>query len=181
MIEGVLINPKNYPGIKQRLYQLTGHELNDFMFKTCMFIIVVLLTAIVAGCGTEQCINGPVNLSFVSFPATATDTIVLKQYFKNATFDSLLQSTTFTKATGSYNQAGDTLSVGQAYLDANYDYTIFLPAVNRLLKISHITVEQREVHLGFSTYKTECLNPIKSYTLNGQVISTNSYILYLHN
>jgi hypothetical protein len=135
----------------------------------------------------EPCQEATSILNFVSFSNTETDSIVLKQYVKNGAFDSLMNSTVITRNNSIYNSSNDTLHIqtpndGEYGLQSAFDYEVYMPAANKLFQISHITEQPTEINMGLSLDKRGCVNPVKSYTLNGKVISgkDNYAVFYLN-
>jgi hypothetical protein len=135
----------------------------------------------------EPCIDGTPILNFVSFSDTQTESIILRKYSKGSDFNSLVDSTEWTKTNSTYEKSGDTLRIlnlmgGDYALDIDFDYEVYMPFANKLFKINNIVIEQSEMNAGLKYFdRNYCLNPIKSYTLNGQVINTAAYIFYLKN
>jgi hypothetical protein len=88
----------------------------------------------------------------------------------------------------SYDRFNDTLQIGNSFggdngLKSKYDYEIYLPQTNRIFRISEINEEITHTSGGglFSMDKRGCVNPVKSYKLNGQLISGeyNYYRFYI--
>lgn len=74
-----------------------------------------------------------------------------------------------------YEKSNDTLHIltangGDYTLDIQFDYEVYIPLTNKLFQINNIVQQQIERKMGISLDKTVCVNPIKSYTLNGQII-----------
>ena len=151
--------------------------------RLAFIFCITLLTA----CGSRPCIEGMPTLNYVSFTDAETDSIILRKYVKDGGFTSLMDSVIISKSNSIYQKSNDTLHIltspygGDYPLDIHFDYEVYMPFANKLFRISNIVVKQTEVNEGISMDKTNCLDPIKSYTLNGQIINTNSYVLYLKN
>jgi len=73
--------------------------------------------------------------------------------------------------------------MGEYSLDIQFDYEVYLPLAGKLFQLSNFTEQQTEMKAGLSLDKNVCINPIKSYTVNGQVISgaTDYHLIYLKN
>ncbi len=125
-------------------------------------------------------------LRYISFPDAQTDSIVIRKFSNDSAFDILVDSVIITKNNSSYQKSNDTLDIinsatgGDYTLNIDYDYEIYLPNANKLFKISNIT-QQQTYFRAVPYYKRECVNPIKSYLLNGQLTNGDGGIIFLHN
>ena len=60
----------------------------------------------------------------------------------------------------------------EVLLKSKYDYEIFIPAVNKLVRITAITEPQQRMKKGlFNSTKEYCVNVIQSYQQDGQTIT----------
>ncbi|MBY0535637.1 MAG: hypothetical protein K2P88_07290 [Chitinophagaceae bacterium] len=141
--------------------------------------------AILFGCKEYPCTEAVTNIAFISFPVDETDTILVKKYEKASNFTILIESFSINQTNSNYCRYNDTLQVSYSFgLDngflSKYDYKIELPKVNRQYLITEITEEYRSIRTGLSMDKIGCINFIKSYQVNGQVISgaNNYYTFY---
>lgn len=171
----------------QRLDQLSNHtyQMNRRINFSLAFIlcIVVLLSCT----RLYHCSEATPVLNFVSFPDTQTDSIILRKYTKGTNFSSLIDSTILSKSNSIYESSNDTLHIlttihGDYALDIQFDYEVYMPLANELFRINDFVEEQTEINEGISLDKVGCVNPVKSYTLNGQIISgAPTYpFIYLH-
>jgi hypothetical protein len=124
------------------------------------------------------CASATSSLIFVTFPDTETDTIIIRSFAKGTNFATLVDTFFINKLNSSYTISNDTLQIGNSFggvngLKSKYDYEIYLPQTNRLFKISEIIEEINHTTGGglFSMDARGCINPIKSYKLNGLFIS----------
>ena len=126
-------------------------------------------------------------LRYVSFSDAQTDSIVIRKFTNDSAFDTLVDSVIITKNNSSYQKSNDTLAIinnatgGDYTLNIDYDYEVYLPNANKLFKISNITQQQTYMRVGLSLDKRGCVNPIKSYLLNGQLTNGDGGIIFLHN
>ena len=140
-------------------------------------------------CGKDiPCDDATSTLNFISFPDTETDTIILKRFTKATNFVTPVDTFFFNKLNSSYAVFSDTLEIGNSFggdngLKSKYDYEIYLPQTNKIFRISEIIEEFTHTRGGglFSMDKRGCVNPIKSYKLNGQLVSGeyNYYRFYI--
>lgn len=147
------------------------------MRKLFTFCIIISLTFF--SCSYE-CSNATVNFSLVSFQPGETDTIIVRKFIKMSKFTSLLDTFSLNQFNSSYSSTNDTLEVRNSFgtdngLLSKYDYEIYLPSINRLFQISEINEEFQSINQGLSCNKIGCINSIKSYRMNGQLINANSY------
>jgi len=117
-------------------------------------------------------------LHLISFPDIETDTIIVKRFSKATNFVTLIDTFFITNLNSSYDRFNDTLQIGNSFggdngLKSKYDYEIYLPQTNGIFRISEINEEITHTRGGglFSMDKRGCVNPVKSYKLNGQLIS----------
>ena len=61
-------------------------------------------------------------------------------------------------------------------LKSKYDYEIFIPAVNKLVRITAISEPQQRMKKGlFNTTKEYCVNAIQSFQQDGQMVTPNTW------
>ena len=143
----------------------------DFKHAFILFVIIF------SSCGRRvPCIEPHPILNFVSFSDAETDSLILRRYVRNSNVDSLVDSTIISRNNSMYEKSNDTLhiltAVGGDYpLDIQFDYEVYMPLANKLFQINNIVQQQTEMNIGISLDKNVCINPIKSYVLNGQIIS----------
>lgn len=154
-----------------------------------MKAILIALLAIwigVSSCGDYPCTPATARLSFVAFPMNELDTVVVRKFTKTSNFSTKIDSASINRTNGSYWQTTDTVGVGFGFglevgFMSTFDYEIFLPKVNRRFQITEIEEEKRSIRYGlFSMDKVSCFNSIKSYKVNGQLVSgeDNYFIFY---
>ena len=110
------------------------------------------------------CSDMYINLAFVGFDSTDIDTIILRQYQPNNTFQNPIDTALITGNNGSYKftTINDTTlifintSVDTAHITNGYDWGIYIPAKNKTTYISNIVRTP-------GTRKHGCLNPISSF------------------
>ena len=159
--------------------------INRVIAVSMMFIRKILGIAsiffviLLSSCGRSRpCIDAAAILNFVSFADSATDSIILKKFIKDSGFTSLVDAIIITKNNSIYQKSNDTLHIepppsGDYVIDIHYDYQVYMPVVNRVFKITDIVQEQTEMNAGISMDKTVCVNPIKSYKVNGIMKNTS--------
>ncbi len=144
-----------------------------------LFTFFIIISIAFFSCSYE-CSNATVNFSLVSFQAAETETIIVRKFTKMSNFTSLLDTFSLNQLNSSYSNTNDTLEVRNSYgtdngLLSKYDYEIYLPAINRLYKVSEINEEFRSINQGLSCKKRGCVNSFKSYKVNGVLVNVNSY------
>ncbi len=158
-------------------------EKNKFIIGLSVFCISLL------SCGKDvPCDDETSTLSFISFPDTETDTIILRRFTKATNFNTPIDTFLLNKFNSSYSKYNDTLEIGNSFggdngLKSKYDYEIYIPQTNRLFRVNDIVEDFLHTRGGglFSWDKRGCVNTIKSYRLNGQLISGeyNYYRFYI--
>jgi hypothetical protein len=144
-------------------------------------IVSIFFVIMFSSCGKSfPCIDALGVLNFVSLADSATDSIILKKFIKDSGFTSLVDSIIITKNNSIYEKSNDTLHIeppplGEYFIDTHYDYEVYMPVVNRVFKITDIVQEQTEMNEGglFSMDKRVCVNPLKSYKVNGIIKNTS--------
>lgn len=148
------------------------------------FPFVLLAICITFYSCSYDCNRATYSISFISFPISETDTIVVRKFAKSSNFTSLIDTFSLNQSNSSYQNMGDTLEVANNFgidngLLSKYDYEIYLPKINRLYQVDEISEEFNSINPGLSCNKIACSNYFKSYKVNGQSITTNSnYTLY---
>jgi len=139
-------------------------------------LLLLGITFCICSCGKCPCVDSDLNLGFIGFDPSEVDTIIIRKYFKNNTFTTLID-TAFFDNKGSFNikKSNDTISfpvrIGNFSISKNYDWILFLPSINRIFKISNIVSPQVSLPC---PNKVQCINPINSLDIDG-VISTPTY------
>ena len=142
-----------------------------------IFAVVILLSS----CGKYPCSPSTgLRLAFVSYTEAETDTVILKQYVKGSQFntvmDSLLIDTTVLRFVSRNDTLFPAVLLSTTLMISQYDYRVYLPAVNRTYNITDIVEEKKYLKRGFlSTTKEGCGNPITSYALDGQLVADPTF------
>ena len=147
------------------------HKNNIIFLGLTIFCAISLFS-----CKEVPCGPAIPQLNFISFPDSETDTIFIRRFIKSSNFSTLLDTFFIDKHNSRYLISNDTLDIGSSFngdngLLSKYDYEIFIPQTSQLFKISEINEENSSHRVGLSMDKTSCTNTIKSYKLNGQLIS----------
>jgi hypothetical protein len=113
----------------------------------------------------------------IGFSDTDSDTIIVRKFRKKGDFTEKLDSILLTAARISFQRKNDTLAAvaqtGNNNLLSLFDYELYFPASGSLFRISDINEQQIRTTCGgpFNRNKDLCINPIRSYSENGQLIS----------
>ena len=112
----------------------------------------------------------------VSFSPAESDTVIVRRFIKGTNFQTLNDSALIDSTNSSYTQRGvDTLELGAVdttgHIASGFDYEIYIPAVNKLTKITDVTEQYEEGPCG------RCTDFIKSYIKDGQAYT--SHFLYI--
>jgi hypothetical protein len=149
-----------------------------YLPKLCGPAALLSLACILfVSCGKNvPCIEASFSLGFVAFPGAQTDSMVLRRYVIDGGFSTLIDTFSINKSSSSYSNNGDTLIIGiysgdQSLLTSKNDYEVVLPKSNKVIKISGIREQQTSHHVGLSMDKTVCINPIKSYSIDGTLVT----------
>lgn len=171
------------------------------MLKNLSFLaLLTFLFCGFASCGPARfCSPNLINPVFIGFSPSDIDTLVLKRYKANDSFNILIDTLTFVSPStgtdaanyGVYRTSNDTtfvnINVTTAYIPISYgyDWELYIPAKNRTVSISAITSTQ-------ITANKACGNPITSFVQDGQLITapiffqldvesgTSGYRAYIH-
>jgi len=144
------------------------HNRLGFFFTISFFVVSVL------SC-TCPCVRGELRFGLIGFADSEADTIILRRFEKNENFRNV-RDTFFINDTR-YSRSGDTLKLtaysGNLILQVDYDYELFFPGSQALIRISNINEIQTEQSCGiFSMDKVACENEIRSCQINAT--STNT-------
>lgn len=161
----------------------------NFFAKNKIIIGLAILCISLLSCGKDiPCDDAISTLNFISFPDSETDTIILRRFNKSTNFTAPIDTFFLNNLNSSYSKSHDTLEIGNPFkgdngLKSKYDYEIYIPQTSRLFILSDIVEEFSQTKGGglFSMDKRGCINTIKSYKLNGQLISGeyNYYRFYM--
>lgn len=147
-----------------------------------LFIEISGLSSCTSKCTCEPALA--LRPSLVSFPVNDIDTFILLKFTKGSDFTKILDSALIDTNNSIYTTHNDTTDIntgiGNAVLSSKYDYEIFFPSLHEFIKIANIVEPQVE---GNCPEKTLCVNPIKSYEINGNlIVKENPYdgMIYIH-
>ena len=164
---------KNYP----------THSIHIILMKQ-YFILLLIICAVSNSC-THKCLRVESHIALVSYLPAETEAVIVRRFEKNSGFATAKDTFSLTRLTSSYQNKNDTLEIFGSYgtdngLLSTYDYEIYLPAVNRLYQVTEITETFESMNSGLSCTKENCLNTIRSYKVNGQLMNGNpEYAFYL--
>ena len=140
------------------------------------------------------CDNGNIKLGFIAFSDTATNSVIIRQFKKTSDFQTLVDTVLITQTSIAYKKSHDTLQVEYSFnkkngytsstygLTSEYDYEIYLPAIDKIFRISDIDEEYKMQKKGFTSDNSSCDNYIKAYSINGQKIygEFTNLTIYFH-
>jgi len=150
------------------------------MSKISIVAVLLIVMGIMTSCSDFPCGRATLKFGLIGFSDTEADTIVIKRFSKT---NSALIDSIVTDHIG-YQRNNDTLKMvalpSDALLESEYNYEIFFPENNILIRITEIAEEQLYLKKKglFSTTKEGCLNRITSYQKDGQtvpVVSNETY------
>jgi len=143
------------------------------MKKVSIFFLSVLLIAF-PSCKECPCVPGSLRFDLIGFSDTEADTFIIKKFEANGNFN--IKTDSFFIDHVRYRRSNDTLKLvaypGTAVLEGRSDYEIFFPASNSLFRITEISEQKSTQNCGlFSTTKVACVNPIRSFKMNGTLMN----------
>jgi hypothetical protein len=144
----------------------------------------LLLCLLFASCARQPCLRANSAIALISFTNAESDTVILRRFTRSTDFVTLKDTFILSSVIGNFQMRNDTTFIFQ-YVDqynaitSTYDYEVSIPKANKVFRISNVTEDIRSIHAGLG--KVNCINPIISYKLNGQLISgKNNYdFIYL--
>lgn len=151
--------------------------------KAVLFLWVISAFTLFS-CGEYPCTRASSRFVLIGFPENETDTVIVRKYVKGTSFTTLLDTFLLDSHNNSFYQLNDSLEITAAYgtdngLTSEYDYQIALPNAGKTYQLTKITEEIRTIRTGLSMDKVGCINPVKSYELNGRLISgSNDYYFF---
>lgn len=153
--------------------------MNKTFYKLVFGFIVIVSSH---ACKKCDCIDENLSPNFVSFDSSEIDTIVIRKYFKDNSFNDLIDTASFfVNQSYGIKKNGDTLSFpyrsGDFSVSADFDWIIFLPSTNTSMKISNIVSPKTSMACGSS--KVQCLNPVESMEINGVTQRPIFYNFYI--
>ena len=160
---------------------MTGDDVSLFGMTHQFVASILCLVAIfflASSCGTYNCAEAPgLRISTVALTAVEIDTIVLRKFTKGSGFAKMIDTVSINSH---YQIVNDTATTGSFYstelLYSKYDYEIYIPAINKLTRITDINEPQQKEKKAFlSGNKTYCVNLIVSYLQDGKIINMDDY------
>jgi hypothetical protein len=146
-----------------------------------VFLFVFALSA----CGSYPCMEHPgLQLNFVSFTDAEIQPFHLIRYVKGSQFRNQSDSITVDSTVARFNRRNDTLFLvitGQeTFVTSKYDYRIVVPSTQQEFRITDIEEEMQIARKSiFPRTQDMCINPIRSFKINGSKYVANSWDLFL--
>ena len=138
-----------------------------------------------SSCGKYPCGKASLQYALIGFTDAESDSLILRRFNKNGTAvkDSFIFGANNPIR---YWRQSDTLHMASftsdALLESAYDYQLFFPLAGKIYTITEINETESFGNKGlFSMDKTYCINPVSSYTVNGQTVNSLLHfnIIYL--
>jgi hypothetical protein len=140
--------------------------------------VLAIVATFLAGCISKPCSLSHLTPAFIGFSQDDLDTIVVRHYEANGNFNHLLDTLVVTKGEWYLKSSADTTVIetnsisapveAQNHLSPGYDWEIYVPAVKKVILISHIIFEQTEQRAFILNDRWGCSSPITSYVQDGQ-------------
>ncbi len=156
---------------------LTNSKL---IIKRLLLLFSIIVIVITSCKRSLPCFNDFITPVFVGFKWTDLDTIVVRQYKKGDAFQSLIDTVLIISDSNvlSNPSSNDTTAIpfnkvccDYKYLKSDSDWEIYLPALNRVVKISNIISPQKYKECIFGgDLCPDCKNPIDSFLQDGQQV-----------
>jgi hypothetical protein len=147
------------------------------------FILSINLFFAVSSCGSYNCGEAEgLRISTISLTPSEIDTIILRKYIKGSAFTNLIDTLIMDSTNALFQfpfTNKDTSFLGilkpEVLIKSKYDYEIYIPAINKLVKITDINEPQQKMKRGFlSTDKTYCINIIQSFQQDGKTVNADA-------
>ena len=141
-------------------------------------LLVFLGCVLFSGCRDTPCGKSEAAVGFVGFQDQELDTIVFQRYVKGSQFASLKDSLIFIRGAMHYYRKGDTvlLPYGESNLTSELDYRIALPSAGKIYRIQEIY----EPQTSGGNRRAYCINPIRSYRVNEQLVQGQERYDYIY-
>lgn len=125
----------------------------------------------------------PINFAFIAFPLEDIDTLVLKKFSPDNSFQNLLDTISlFNNVNSSLISFGDTTHINgldpYRNITPGFDWQIYIPARNQTINISEIIKEKRTEKCAALSTQCYCYNKIISIKIDNQNASFKSYPSY---
>ncbi len=152
------------------------------MEKKQLYILGIVLVTFSACSIKFDCMDKPIDFSFIGFDSAAASHIVIRKYPMNNGFNQVLDTLEI-RGTGAYayfQYGPDTIRVrqtsGKEILVANYEWEIVLPAAGRTVRLEAINSEHETHTRGWGLYaldpvETACYNRVFSFKVDGQILT----------
>lgn len=162
------------------------------MTKQFAYIIMLFSAAAVfCACGSYNCGEAEgIRIATVGLTAAEIDTIILRKFTRGSNFSSRIDTLSLNSSNAVFQfpyTTKDTSFLGilnpDVLLKSKYDYEIFIPAVNKLVRITAISEPQQRMKKGlFNSTKEYCVNTIQSFQQDGQMVTPNIWQpeVYIH-
>lgn len=145
-------------------------------------IICILYFFIFIGCSKEyDCADSQIQPAFIGFSLSDIDTLVLSRFKVNDNFQNLIDTFPVRYGySGQYETSNDTTIVfvtdSKNGIKVDYDWIIFIPAINKTVFISEIVSEDKIGNCGSGIFSMDkfgcnCTNNIYSAKKDNQVVS----------
>lgn len=145
-------------------------------------ILFLLGAFLFAGCTREyDCADSTIQTAFIGFSSADIDTLVLRKFKANDNYQHIIDSFLITYGySGHYQTSGDTTTVfvadGKNGIKQDYDWQIFIPAMNKTVFVSEIVGENRTGKCGSGLFSMDkfgctCTNNIFSAKKDNQLIN----------
>ena len=148
-------------------------------------IFILLISSFLFSCKNCPCIKAQLKFDLIGFSDAEADTIILRRFDINGNFN--MPKDSFVLDNNRYARFNDTLKLvafsGNALLESDFNYELFLPAAGSLVRITEINEVKSFQNCGgiFATDKVACVNEIKSCKVNGLTVPIYHFNnLYIH-
>ena len=144
----------------------------------CLLVLSFCVTTLYS-CGTYDCVEAyGLRIGAVSLTAAELDTIILRKFVKGSSFTQQIDSVLVIDP---YQLENDTATAGafsgSDVLKSKYDYEIYVPAINRLTKITDMFEPQLQGKNKsiFNNTDVICGNTIQSYKKDGILLNATQF------
>jgi hypothetical protein len=143
-----------------------------------LFFPLFLLVSLLIGCRDTPCERASVIVGLVGFLDAEIDSVVIESYQKGTQFMTRVDSTLFLRTRDHFSRRGDTVLLLEplSNLTSDFDYLLRLPKAISVYRLTEIIEQQTEG----GNKKTACINPIKSFRVNGQLVDGNGLYNYMY-
>ena len=159
------------------------------MTKNIIHFITIIVLFIAACSGKDNNCREADGLKIctISFTPEEIDTIILRKFskgtgFKNKIDTLIMDSTNAFFEISKFSKDSSVLAIftPAMLIKSKYDFEIYFPAVNKLVKITEIDEPLQKQKKGIAD-TTYCTNVIKSFKMDGQTVNADSHsLLFIH-